>query len=192
MDRTAQKRVARHIRSVSARHDRLVTAYLKKKYPEAYDEADRYYNTLNLRYPDKRDLTKTAEFLQFSTGHSTFLEYYRTRVKNQKPKKKKAHTVEDNMTLQIPLMDSEDVTTTKLFEKADETLTIPDDVYDDIVSELRKDPQLYSIFDETTQQPNLSHEQQFAEAMEELEEILPELFDQTAFEQSPLEEELSK
>ena len=191
MDRTAQKRAARHVRAVSSRHDRLVTAYLKKKYPEAYDEADRYYNTLNLKYPDKRDLTKTAEFLQFSTGHSTFIEYYRTRVKNQKAKKK-AHTVEDNMTLQIPLMDSEDVCTTKLFEKADQALAIPDDVYDDIVSELRKDPQLYSIFDETTQQPNLSHEQQFAEAIEELDELLPQLFDQTVFDQTPLEEELAK
>ena len=205
MDRTTQKRKARHARSANARHDRLVTAYLKKKYPEAYDEAERYYNTLNLRYPTKRDLTKTADFLQFSTGYSTFIEYYRMRSKDQK-QKKKAHTVEDNMTLQIPLMDSEDVCTTKLFEKADQALAIPDDVYDDIVSELRKDPQLYTIFDETahqaevsqghqvdetTQQPNLSHEHQFAEVIEELDEILPQLFDQTVFEKTPLEEELS-
>ena len=200
MNRTAQKRAARHIRSVSARHDRLVTAYLKKKHPKVYEEADQYYETLNLKYPSKRDLTKTAEFLQFSTGHSTFIEYYRTRVKNQKTKN--AHTVEDNMALQIPLMDSEDVGTTKLFEKADEALAIPDDVYNNIVSELVKDPQLYSIFektahqaevsqghqvDETTQQPKVSHQQQFEEAIEELEDLLPQLFDQT-----PLEEELSR
>ena len=190
MDRTAQKRKARQARSANVRHDRLVAAYLKKKYPEEYAEAERYYDQLNDKYPHKRDLIKTAEFLQFSTGYSTFIEYYRMRSNHQKPKEK-AHTVEDNMSLQIPLMDSEDVCTTKLLEKADQALAIPDDVYDNIVSELRKDPQLHTIFDETTQQPNLSHEQQFAEVMEELDELLPQLFDQTALEKTPLEEELS-
>ena len=193
MDRTTQKRKARQVRSANARHDRLVAAYLKKKYPEEYAEAERYYNQLNDKFPYKRDLIKTADFLQFSTGYSTFIEYYRMRSKpKEKPKpKEKAHTVEDNMSLQIPLMDSEDVCTTKLVEKADQALAIPDDVYDNIVSELRKDPQLYTIFDETTQQHNLSHEQQFEEVIEELDELLPQLFDQTAFEKTPLEEELS-
>ena len=201
MKRIEQKRVARHIRSVDARHDRLITAYIKKKHPEVYEEAHRYYETLNLKYPSKRDLTKTGEFLQFATGYSTFIEYYnRARVTDQKTKK---HTVDDNMTLRIPLMDSEDVNTTKLYEKADESLAIPDDVYNNIVSELAKDPQLYTIFEETTHQQQVeetthqqqveetthqaevSHQQQFEEIIEELDVLLPNLLDQT-----PLEEEL--
>ena len=192
MNRIQQKRQARHIRSVDAKHDRLITAYIKKKHPEVYEEAHQYYEALNMKYPSKRDLTKTGEFLQFATGYSTFIEYYnRPRVTDHKTKK---HTVDDNMALRIPLMDSEDVNTTKLYEKADESLAIPDDVYNNLVSELAKDPQLYAIFEETTHQQHVeetthqaevSHQQQFEEVIEELDALLPKLHDQT-----PLEEEL--
>ena len=172
MNRTEQKRTARHILAIKTRHDRLVTAYIRNKYPIEYEEAELYYQNLNLKYPNKRDLTKTTDFLHFTTGYGSFIDYYRARAEDEKTKNitQETHTVEDNMSLRIQLMDNDDVSTAKLCEKADESLAIPEDVYNSLISKLAKDPQLYSIFNgmsvDNSQQP--LEQQQFDETTREL------------------------
>ena len=254
MNRKEQKRTARHILAIRTKHDRLVTAYIRNKYPKVYEEVEQYYQTLNLKYPNKRDLTKTTDFLHFTTGYGSFIDYYRARAEDEKKKKditQETHTVEDNMSLRIQLMDNDDVNMIKLCEKPDESLPIPEDVYNSLISELAKDPQLYSIFngmsvdnsqqpleqqqfDETTREFGLSpedqqqvdeivrqlelsqdqqteviipgpvshqqqqmetniagpvsHQQQFDEIIQELDELLPKLFEE---EQTLLEKELT-
>ena len=222
MDRAEQKKTARKTLSVRAKHDRFITSYLQVKYPKEYEEAQQYYQQLNVQYPKKRDLTKTTEFLYLATGHRTFVQYYRQRIHAKKTKKISEKTdIVDNMVLQIPLMnsndmdtvvleekaDESDMNTVVLEEKADESLVIPDDIYDNLIRELRNDPELYTIFNDmnvdTSQQPlDLSQEQQIEinipghvsqeqqqtdEIISDLEASWPELFEDG---QTPLENEL--
>ena len=208
MDRAEQKKTARNNLAVRAKHDRFITSYLQVKYPKEYEEAQQYYQQLNVQYPEKRDLTKTTEFLYLATGHRSFVQYYRERIHAKKTKKISEKTdIVDNMVLQIPLMNSNDMNTVVLEEKADESLVISDDIYDNLIRELRNDPELYAIFNDmnvdTSQQPlDLSQEQQIEinipghvsqeqqqtdEIISDLEASWPELFEDG---QTPLENEL--
>ena len=49
-------------RKESARKDLLMVAYINKKHPLIYKEAEVYYNKLNENNPSKIDLRKTTEF----------------------------------------------------------------------------------------------------------------------------------
>ena len=162
MSRLEQKRSARHIRVAKTKHDRFVSAYLKNVYPNQYAEAELQYEKLNRKYPTKRDLTKTTEYLKLSTGYDTFVEYYRAQSaeRAQKPEKKNT-TQEMCISLEIPLMDKHDINVTTLCQKADESLLIPEDVYTDLVTELTKDPELYNIF------------HNFQDCLEEEQQVIP-------------------
>ena len=54
----------RYLRSLS-RQAGFITEYIQLKYPEHYNEAAAYFNTLNSKYPTKPELRKTKEFRQF-------------------------------------------------------------------------------------------------------------------------------
>ena len=56
------KREACRKRKASSRKDMLMIAYVNKKYPLIYKEAETYYNKLDETYPSKLDLRKTTEF----------------------------------------------------------------------------------------------------------------------------------
>ena len=56
------KREACRKRKESARKDLLMIAYVNKKYPLIYKEAEVYYNKLDENNPSKIDLRKTTEF----------------------------------------------------------------------------------------------------------------------------------
>ena len=82
-----QKRESTKKRKLSCRKDLLITAYVNKRHPLIYKEAETFYNKLNGIHPTKIDLRKTAEF----------------KVLPQ------ADTIEDKMCLQIPLMPTQTV-----------------------------------------------------------------------------------
>ena len=165
MNRIEQKKTTRRNLSKKHRHDRFISAYIEVKYPEAYDEANTYFDQLNLKYPDKRDLCKTLEFLHTTTGVCSIGEYYHLRRprnperKSKKPKQK--NNITDNMVLRIPLMDNIDKTTENPpgMEVHESPLVIPDNVYENLVNELRNDPDLYSIFNDMNI-ADISQEQQ--------------------------------
>ena len=54
----------RYLRSLS-RQAGFIAEYIQLKYPEHYNEAAAYFNTLNNKYPIKPELRKTKEFRQF-------------------------------------------------------------------------------------------------------------------------------
>ena len=58
----SRKKAYRREYATKARQDRTMIAYLEVKYPEVYEDAVKYYNTLNQKYPSKLDLRKTDEF----------------------------------------------------------------------------------------------------------------------------------
>ena len=195
MDRVVQKRVARHARSVQSRHDRLVSAYLKKKYPKEYKEASQYYDQLNEKYPDKRDLTKTDEFLFLSTGYTSFYQKYRAQQECQKKKTGDDNQINDTMALKIPLMEKSDVEIAVISQKIDDSLLIPEDIYNNLLASITKDPEMNAILNDIAtypeqqvpeQQQQQHQQQQIDELLDELDDILPEITEQT-----PLEKELS-
>ena len=231
MNRANQKRLARHARTARVRHDRLITEYMKNKYPDEYKEAEQFYQSLDLKYQNKRDLTKTTDFLHLTTGYHTFVELYRARAEETRKQKisQETHATGDTMSLEIQLTSNDDVNNAIHSQKVNESLCIPEDTYNALVNELAKDPQLYDMFNDildtsaqpqqlvqTTQDFTLSPQyqqevdeiihqlgltqdrqtdaivqspmsQQIDEILNELDDILPELMEQT-----PLEQELEQ
>ena len=62
-ERSVQRR--RELRSqqtIEVRKSKLVSSYIKTKYPAIYHEASEFYNDLVKHYPEKRDLTKTIDY----------------------------------------------------------------------------------------------------------------------------------
>ena len=187
--RTDQKRVARHKRSIEAKHDRLIAAYVKKRYPAINKKANNYYEALQTKYPNKRDLTKTPEFL--SLDCKVGKNVGKTRSKTQITTT--TTVINDSMTLQIPLMDKSDVDTAT-------NLSIPEDINDSLIADLRKDPQLNTVFndiiaEDKEQQHDQNLQEQVDESLQDLDESLQELsnaFPQLFEETTPLEKELSQ
>ena len=144
MDRVERKKHTRRQLSKKIRHDRLISQYVHFKYPEVYAEANNYYNQLEAKHPNKRDLCKTLEFIQLTTGAGTYSEFYHhKRQKNKKGETtKKQHTFPDKMVLEIPLIDSNTVTNETL------SLNIPE--YEELMQEIRNDPDLYAIVNNFT------------------------------------------
>ena len=175
--------MARHIRSRTARHDRFIAAYIMRKNKEVYAEAKQFYDDLDKKYPEKRDLTKTDEFLQQTTGYTSFYQRSRAKYQIQKQKHNNNQKIK-GMSLEIPLMDKGDVEITVMAEKVDESLAIPDHIYNNLLAEISKDPVMSSIFDTIDQgqpQEQQQQQQEIDEILDELDDILPK--------QSSLEDE---
>ena len=183
----SKKGTARKLLSLKNRQDRFISTYVQSVRPDLYNEAKTYYEELRLRYPGKRDMCKTSEFLRKTKGFDSFEEYYLERAKQ---KRREGQTTErklnqttrtgivDNMVLNIPLMTNEatkdpsetgDHTRTGIVDNRglniplmtneatkdpSETgdhelpLVISDDIYEDLLAELRNDPDLYNILND--------------------------------------------
>ena len=66
--RQDKKNAARRRYRQDAREALFIQAYIKEKYPEVYEEVGTFYNYINKRYPQKRDLRKTDEFNALKLG----------------------------------------------------------------------------------------------------------------------------
>ena len=185
MNRVEQKKAARHIRSKAARRDRFIAAYIMKKNKEAYAEAKQCFDDLDQKYPEKRDLTKTDEFVHKTTEYTSF--HKMAQANYQTKKKETDNDKTKSMSLKIQLMDAVDVDIAVTSEKTDESLCIPDHIYNNLLAEISQDPVLSNIFN------TVSREQQQEQQQQEMDEILAELDDilpDNPPERSPLEEEL--
>ena len=205
MDKIELKRHTRKLLSKKNRHDRLISQYVYFRHPDVYSEANECYDSLDVKYPGKRDLCKTLEFLQLTTGVNSYSQLYHSNRQKNKPKNKKAETTTtkkqhtDRMVLEIPLINSNTLT--------DETLSLNMPVYNELMDEIRNDPDLHAILndftipgDETTDMSGPQHagESFLGLPDKDYEGLVQELCDDpdlamifNDIEQTPLEKELS-
>ena len=148
------------------RTERVVTGYVKICHPEIYAKAYEFYQHLDALYPGKRDLRKTTVFLSLKSEH--------TRSVNKPVKRVRVHhtaekTTTDNMVLHIPLMQRKTTTvqetteeTATVQETTEETVTvqetteetttdllpIDDNILEEIMADLREDPDIQRFFDD--------------------------------------------
>ena len=202
MDRKAQKRASQHSLVLKNRHAKFISEYVKRKFPDIYTEADSYYNQLDTANPNKRDLTKTHQFLVDTTSYTDHNHYYRrektktVRQEHSTTTTTTITTINDSMVLRVPMLTQNEVQATKDTTKTSQTsslmpdktsegsLLIPNDVYEELIGALRADPDLQRILDDFTipdDVPDLC-----TDTMDtELEKIFNEM------DPTPLERELS-
>ena len=182
MDRKTKKKTAQQVLNIKSRHARFITEYVLRKAPQIYAEANSFYNTLKATHPNKRDLTKTHEFLVRTTNYTDYRDYYsRKKLKRYEQRSTTTTTTTttttrvDNMALNIDLLTPEVV--------AENTKTplqvMPDDLYHQLLAEISVDPQLQPVLNDmiAPQADELVDDP-------ELDEILKDLG------QTPLEKEL--
>ena len=147
--RSEQVKQARREKAQTDRFEIFISDYVKHKYSNIYAEAASFFKVLREKNPEKLDLRKTKE--------------YRNWLKYDKKNPEKAVNTQkvdgytDNMQLRIPLMDTDTVKTNELtltvetiaegdfnIEPSFEELLSPD-VVDEIIMELRQDPDLNDI-----------------------------------------------
>ena len=153
-----EKRESTKKRKLRCRKDLLITAYVNKRHPLIYKEAEIFYNKLNEIHPTKIDLRKTLEFKALP----------------------QADTIKDKMCLYIPLMPTQTVEcppTTQTVECPPTTQTVecppmtqtvecppttptqtvecplledelPAGMLENIIKELKEDPQMSKIMKE--------------------------------------------
>ena len=141
MEPRQRKNATRRKLTVTSKHDKFISSYLKAKHPEVYNQADQLYVELDEKYPMKRDLRKTLEFLHVTAGINNINEYYY------------------------------------------------DHIYEDLVRELRNDPDLKAIFDDMND-INLSEEHQTVAEIENIIQDMCQNPDTNMDEPTPLEWEL--
>ena len=136
------------------RKHRIVLEYFNIKYPVLYQEAIKYYTGLNLQYPNVKDLRKTAGFRHFKETTPSI----------------------DTMVLKIPMANIQNEakgtlperTSVEINTNAEETIDtifpdidmndlvseIPQQFIDNIIQDLRADPDLRKLMDEVEDQVN--------------------------------------
>ena len=146
--------------AIKARQDRTMIAYLEVKYPEVYEDAVKYYNTLNQKYPSKLDLRKTDEFhmLKSTLNGEISNSKSRRKIRRNYPNitditlessrndevstAKITHTpANDNMVLNIELMQFPETP-----KPSEQEIEQTDQEIERIIHELRQDPSLERFF----------------------------------------------
>ena len=185
MNRKTQKKASQKALNMRNRHARFISEYVQRRQPNIYAEANRFYNILKAANPEKRDLTKTHEFLVETTKYTDYRDYYnRKRLKryNQRITTTTTTTTQvDNMELAIELMTPEMVVENKTMQP------MPNNVYEDLLATINADPDLKFIFDGMTDPQAEDIPAPQAEHVLE-DPILKGIVDDV--EQTPLEKEL--
>ena len=167
MDR---KNIYRREETQRVRVDRIISGYVKYRHPDVFNEAKEYYEWLNTRYPEKKDLRRCNEFEMLKHGtDSPVRKYY---MKNKKPHatvSQKSNPA-DTMVLQIPLMTEGDIANktiqtdeiTVVESSQPETVVgtpipavshtelppVSDEILEGIIRGLREDPDLSTFFED--------------------------------------------
>ena len=218
MNRSQQKKIARRKLSEKDRHDRFISRYVKARYSEVYQEAEGFFNQLLAGNPERRDLTKTHEFLLATTSFKSHDQYYNRKRGLRKqlcydmelkiPLLTQDSTISNTeQPLEIasvnvteePLVISDVSNTEQPLEIAsvnvtEEPLVISDDLYHDLIRELRSDPELYSIFNDMNIPETIPDKvvTKIPPEPENINDIIQELCDSMELnEQTALERELA-
>ena len=177
-ERDIVRRQLRKSRHDQKRQNSLITDYIQHKYPNVYTEAFHFYERLNNQYPKKIDLRKTEEYRVWKTSVSdtsaqsqvqeppnpVSIESSPTTVETQPPTES---IYEDNLQLRIPIdryrsLKHTQSTTTQTLTIVDEGFTLqptlfdepPSDLIDQIIEELRQDPDLTNMLDDINELVN--------------------------------------
>ena len=84
MDKVQRKNITRRMEALKVRHDRVVVGYFEAKYPEAFKEAEQFYQHLDSLYPEKKDIRRTNEFAWLKTGFPKKFYPRKTQKKEDK------------------------------------------------------------------------------------------------------------
>ena len=190
--RKGQKKRSQKALAAKSKEARFIAEYVKRKAPVLYAEAEGFLNHLREQHPEKRDYTKTHEFLVSTTMYSDYRDYYnRTKINRYKQESTTRKTTTtttttttvDDMELNVVLMPEPVV---------NENTIVPfqplsNETYKDLVEEIASDPNLQLIFNDmmNMQDPDMMNTQDL-ELNPEVESVLNDLMQQT-----PLEKELS-
>ena len=176
MNNVQRKNINRRQEAANVRHNRVIVGYMELKHPEAYKEAEEFYEQLNTKYPNKKDLRRTNEYEWLKSEFPEFKQrkyYIRKSIAEKKKDNSKQDKIVDNIELVIPLMSSTEkakeavdmsgdtqseitieeplysATDTQQVEVTTESFpTISDEMIEDMISELREDPDLDLIFND--------------------------------------------
>ena len=187
--RKNQKRESQKTLAAKRRDDSFIAEYVKRMAPALYSEADGFLNHLREQHPEKRDYTKTHEFLVATTGFSDYRDYYnRAKLKRYKQEYKQESTTRKTTTTMTTttIVDNMKLDVTLLPEPVVKENTIvpfqalPDETCRDLIKEIESDPSLHMIFNDmaTSQDSDIPPDP-------EVDDILKGLTQQT-----PLEKEL--
>ena len=160
--RRNQKKQSKKALLEKRRDSAFIAEYVKRKAPETYAEAKNFLETLRQQYPDRKDYTKTHEFLTKTTDYEDYKDYYNRKRRRAKQNKttststtststtSTSTTVVDNMVLDIPLLQPSDVAQSTLPLEP-----INPEIYEQILKEITMDPALNAIFNDvcTNQDP---------------------------------------
>ena len=168
--RKNQKRQAQKDLLEKRRNATFIAEYVKRKAPETYAEAENFLKKLRQRYPRKRDYTKTHEFLVDTTDYEDYKHYYnRTKLRRFKQNKTPSTTSVNNMVLNIPLMPE-----TVVAENTTVPLQpIPQETYEDLITEITMDPALQAIFNNIVSNQDLENEPNDIELDESITGLSP-------------------
>ena len=168
--RKNQKKQAQKDLLEKRRNATFIAEYVKRKAPETYAEAENFLKILRQRYPHKRDHTKTHEFLVDTTGYEDYMQYYnRTKLRRIKQNKTASTTSVDNMVLAIPLMPE-----TVVAENTTAPLQpIPQETYEELITEITRDPALQVIFNDFVSNQDLENEPNDIELDESITGLSP-------------------
>ena len=167
MNRVDRKNNKRRLEAASVRQNRVIVGYVQHVHPGVYDEAEKFYQILNAKHPEKKDLRKTNDYEWVKCGLPGFQQKrrYTRKSRNQKNNGEQAETrnVGDNMRLEIPLISigekSKEVVdmsrdTEIELEVVEQPVVmeelgyIPDETFEGMIRELREDPDLNDIFND--------------------------------------------
>ena len=182
-----QKRETTRKRKACTRKDIFMIAYVNKKYPMVYKEAEGYYNKLNASNPTKIDLRNTKEFKELNqTPPETTKDRMVLQIpitKQQQPQSIQGQPLPDGgMSLQTPLPDdlqtplSDDLQTPPPDDLQDihgiMEDHLPQDLIENIVKELKDDPHMCKLMNELEAEINLFNDDIEIDDDERLEEEL--------------------
>ena len=178
MDKQAQLNRRREIALKKREQDRkhrIVLEYFNIKYPVLYQEAIKYYTDLNQQYPNVKDLRKTAGFKHFkATTTSTDTMVLKIPMVNIQNEAK--GTLPEGTSVEINTNAEETIDTIfpDINTNAEETIDtifpdidmndlvseIPQQFIDNIIQDLRADPNLRELMDEVEDQVNKETEEE--------------------------------
>ena len=101
MNKTDRKNNKRRLEAMNVRQNRVVVGYVQYLHPEIYKKAEEFYENLNARYPNKKDLRKTNdyEWLKSNLPASNQVKYYDRKGKNNTEPTKTVDNTEPTKTV---------------------------------------------------------------------------------------------
>ena len=153
--RKNQRRNSQKTLLAKRRDNSFIAEYVRRKAPGLYSEAEGFLNHLRTLHPEKRDYTKTHEFLVSTTGFTDYKEYYnRKRLNRFKQKESSRNTTTtttmtttttvDNMELNVVLMPEPVVKENTMVPFQ----PLTEETYQDLIKEITSDPSLQPIFNQ--------------------------------------------